>query len=107
MQNATRGRVAGLWATAIKNATICIRSPRQRAGTQDIGYVCFLTKGQDSDSRLPESRARRPPQRSIPCLDATRAALDLPHTLSCARARHNAHSATSLHEFWDEHLDRT
>lgn len=67
----------------------------------------FRQRGKISDSRLPESRPTRAPPRPIPCLDAARTALDLPHTLSCARARHNAHSATSLHEFWDEHLDRT
>lgn len=47
-QNATRGRVTALWASAINSTTIrSQRSSRQRAGTQDIGFVRFLTKRQD------------------------------------------------------------
>lgn len=81
--NATPWARCRTWATAMNTATIrSQRSSRERAGIQDIGRVCFLTKGQDSDSRLPESRARCSPQRPISSLDATRTALDLPHTLS-------------------------
>lgn len=47
-QSATSGRVAGLWTTAVNSTTIrSQRSSRQGAGTQDIGFVRFLTEGQD------------------------------------------------------------
>lgn len=39
----------------------------------------FRQRGRTSDSRLPESRPRRSPPRPIPCPDAARTALDLPH----------------------------
>lgn len=80
--NATPGALCRIWAIAINTATIrSHRSSCERAGTHDIGCVCFLTKAQD----FRQSIAREPPEalapraRSPP-FDAARTALDLPHS---------------------------
>lgn len=55
-----------IWAIAINTATIrSHRSSCERAGTHDIGCVCFLTKEQD----FRQSIARAPPEALAPAPD--------------------------------------
>lgn len=64
--NATPWVLCRIWAIAINTATIrSHRSSCERAGTHDIGCVCFLTKGQD----FRQSIAREPPEALAPAPD--------------------------------------
>lgn len=55
-----------IWASAINTATVrSQRSSCERAGTQGIGCVCFLTEGQD----FRQSIAREPPEALAPAPD--------------------------------------
>lgn len=105
--NANPWARCGIWASAINTATV--RSQRSSRDGRDSGdRPCLLS---DRGAGLPtvdcpraargarpraRSRALMPPEPRLIC-----------RTGLMRRARHNEHSATSLHEFWDEHLDRT